>query len=173
MTVEHPLDRLTRLGGPEMGEQLGGFLYGTIVVLAVTVAGAKAYRDAPGHVLVLVLVTTGTFWLAHVYAHALAHSVSREEPLAFAELRYIARHEGAIVKAGGPPMLPVVLAMFGVMSPQTAYWLALAIGLTVLGVDGLLFARALNLGRLAAVGVTAANLALGVVIVALKLLVTH
>lgn len=173
MTVGRPLDRLTRLAGPEMGEQLGGFLYGTIVVLAVTVAGAKAYSHAPGHVLVLVLVTTGTFWLAHVYAHALAHSVSRAEPLSYAELRHIARHEGAIVKAGGPPMLPVVVAMFGAISPATAYWLALAIGLTVLGVDGLLFARALRLGPLAALGVTAANLALGVLLVALKLLVTH
>lgn len=156
-----------------MGEQLGGFLYGTIVVLAVIVAGARAYRDEPGHVVALVLITTGTFWLAHVYAQGLARSVSRSERLSVAELRRIARHEGAIVKAGGPPVLPLLLAMFGVMSPQTAYWIAMAIGLTVLGIDGLLFARALRLRPLAAIGVTAANLALGVVLVALKLVVTH
>jgi hypothetical protein len=156
-----------------MGEQLGGFLYGTIVVLAVIVAGAKAYPDAPGHVLALVVVTTGVFWLAHVYAHGLAHSVSRAERLSIAELGHIARHEGALVKAGGPPAIPLLLAMFGAMSPVTAYWVALAIGLTVLGIDGLLFARALRMRPLAAIAVTAGNLALGVVLVVLKLLVTH
>lgn len=156
-----------------MGEQLGGFLYGTIVVLAVIVAGAQSYRDKPGYVLALVVVTTGVFWLAHVYAHGLARSVSRDERLTVAELRNIARHEWAIVEAGGPPMIPVVLAILGVLSPPTAYWLAMGIGLAVLTADGLLFARAMGFRPFATLAVMAANVALGVVLVVLKFVVTH
>ena len=177
-STEAPADRDRspigrRVGRAAMGERLGGFIYGTIVALSVIVGGARAYPHDPGHVAVLVVITTGVFWLAHVYAHGLAHSVSRDERLSFAELGQIARHEGAIVKAGGPPAIPLLLAMFGAMSPGTAYWVALAIGLAVLGIDGLLFARALRMRPLAAIAVTAGNLALGVVLVVLKLLVTH
>ena len=167
------LERLSRFGRGETGEQLGGFLYGTIVVLAVIAAGARANRDAPGTMLALVLITTGTFWLAHVYAHGLARSVTAKERPSFAELLDVARHEAAIVKACGPPMVPVVLAILGVLSPSTSYWCAMGIGLAVLAIDGLLFARALRLSPLAALGVTAANLALGVLLVIMKLLVTH
>ena len=99
--------------------------------------------------------------------------VSGAERLSFAELRHIARHEWAIVKAAGPPMVPVVLSMFGALPPATAYWLAMGTGLAVLTIDGLLFSRALALGPLAALSVTAANLALGVLLVVMKLLVTH
>ena len=37
-----------------MGERLGGFIYGTIVALAVVVAGAKAYPHEAGHIAALV-----------------------------------------------------------------------------------------------------------------------
>src|SRR3954468_11864008 len=46
-----------RIGGMRMGERLGGFLYGTLVALAVIVAGAKAYPHEPGHVAALVAIT--------------------------------------------------------------------------------------------------------------------
>src|SRR5262249_19004441 len=58
-----------------MGERLGGFIYGTIVALSVIVAGARAYPHGAGHIAALVIVTNVVFWLAHVYAHGLAHSV--------------------------------------------------------------------------------------------------
>jgi hypothetical protein len=67
-----PRSAIVRVGRAKMGERLAGYIYGTIVVLSVDVAGAKAYPHSPGHVAVLVLVTTCVFWLAHVYAHALA-----------------------------------------------------------------------------------------------------
>jgi hypothetical protein len=156
-----------------MGERLGGFVYGTIVVLAVIVAGVKAYPHKPGYVALLVVVTTTVFWLAHVYSHALAYSVSRDEHLSFRELRRIGRHEAAIIEAGALPLAPLLLGALGILSPRAAGWAALGIGLAVLAVEGLIFARAERLRPLAAFVVVALNLGLGLVLVALKVLVTH
>jgi hypothetical protein len=161
------------LGRVGMGERLGGYVYGTIVVLAVIVAGAKAYPREPGHVAILVVVTTLVFWLAHVYSHALAHSVSRDEHLSFAEVRNIARHEAAIVEAAALPLAPLLLGALGILSARTAGWTALGVGLAVLGTEGLVFARAERLRPLATFGVVALNLGLGLVLVALKVIVTH
>jgi hypothetical protein len=174
MTAETARDTgVDRFARPGMGERLGGFVYGTIVVLAVIVAGAKAYKHSPGHVAALVAVTTIVFWLAHVYAHALAHSVTADEHLSGAELRRIARHEAAIVEAGVPPIVALLLGAIGVLSKTGSLWAALFVGLAVLIADGFLFARAERLGRLATVGVVLGNFTLGLVIVLLKVVVTH
>jgi hypothetical protein len=170
VTAAHDVGRLGRV---QLGERLGGFVYGTIVVLAVVVTGAKAYPHEPGHVAALVVMTTVVFWLAHVYAHALAHSVSGEEQLSRAALARIARHEGALIEAGIPPTIALLLGWVGVLSARTSFWLALGLGLTVLATDGAIFARTERLGALATVAVIAANLALGLVLVGMKILVAH
>jgi hypothetical protein len=155
------------------GERLGGFVYGTIVVLAVIVAGAKAYPHEPGHVAALVAITTVVFWLAHVYSHALAHSVTTDEHLSRAELTHIARDEAALLEAGVPPIATLLLGWIGLFEPRTSFWAALGVGMAVLIFTGLAFGRAERLGKLATLGVVAANLALGVVLVLMKVLVAH
>jgi hypothetical protein len=162
-----------RIGRAAMGERLGGFVYGTVVVLAVIAAGARAYPGQPGYVAALVLVTTGVLWLAHVYAHGLAHSVSRDEHLSRAELRHIARHELSIVEAGVPSVVALLLGAAGVLEANTAVWIAIGLGLAVLAAQGFIFARVEGLGRLGTLGVVAGNLALGLLLVALKVLVGH
>lgn len=165
--------RARRLGRAELGERLSGLIYGTIIALAVLVAGAKAYPDAAGRTAVLVAVTSVVFWLAHVYAHSLAHSVAKDEHLSLAELRFIARREASIVEAAIPPCAALLLGAFGLVSTKVAVWIAFVLGLAVLAAQGVVFARAERLGRLGTLTVVAANLALGVVLVALKLLVAH
>jgi hypothetical protein len=165
--------RLARLYGRALGERIGGFLYGTIVALAVIVAGARAYPDGSGHIAVLVAVTTGTFWLAHVYAHALAQSVGRDERLSLVELRQIARREASIAEAALPPVALLLLGSVGLISTEVAVWLALGVGLAVLVADGLAYARLERLSRLGTVVVVVTNLGLGLIIIGLKLLVIH
>jgi hypothetical protein len=166
-------DAVVRIGRAALGERLGGFVYGTIVVLAVVVAGAKAYPDQPGYVAGLVAITTGVFWLAHVYSHALAHSVSRDVRLSLSELRQIARREAALIEAGALPVAALLLGAIGILAADTAVWLALGLGLAVLAAEGFVFARAERLGLLGSLGVVAANLTLGLLVVAMKLIVTH
>jgi hypothetical protein len=157
----------------QTAERLSGFLYGTIVALSVIVAGARSFPDAPGHIAVLVVVTCAVFWLAHVYAHAIARSVTAEQRLSLAELRDVARHEAAIVEAVLPPVAALLLGVLGILSARAAIWAAFGLGLFVLAAQGLVFARVEQLGRLGTLLIVAANLTLGLLLVALKLLLAH
>ena len=156
-----------------MGERLAGFIYGTIVVLSVLVAGSRAYPHDAGRIAVLVVVTSTVFWLAHVYAHAVGHSVAHDEHLSLGELRYIARREFSIVEAALPPVVALALGHFGVISTHAAVWLAFGLGLGVLLAQGIVFARVERLQLLGTLVVVALNLGLGIMLIALKLVVSH
>jgi hypothetical protein len=156
-----------------MGERLGGFVYGTILVLSVIVAGAKAFPSSPYKIATFVVVTIVVFWLAHVYAHSLAYSVSHDEHLSLAELRRIARREASILEAAVPPVAALLLGAIGLLAKNVAVWLAIALGLVVLAAQGFLFARVERLRWLGTLLVIALNLGLGLVLVGLKLLVSH
>ena len=162
-----------RVGRAALGERLAGYIYGTIVVLSVDVAGAKAYPHESGHVAVLVLVTTTVFWLAHVYAHALGESVARDRRIDFGELRHIAHRESSMVEAAVPAVVLLLLGELGVISERSAVWAAFVAGFAVLAAQGIVFARMERLGPLATLAVLAGNLALGFALVALKLFVSH
>ncbi len=156
-----------------MGQRLGGFIYGTIVVLAVVVSGSKAYPDGAGYIAALAAVTTVVLWLAHVYAHGLAHSVGTNEHLSLAELGRIARREGSIVEAAVPPVAALLVGALGVVSTQVAVWAALGLGLAVLAAQGIMFARVERLAWWGTIVVVAMNIGLGLLLIGLKLLVTH
>lgn len=156
-----------------MGERLSGYIYGTIVTLSVIVAGARAYPHGTGHIAALVAVTCMVFWIAHVYAHGLGHAVAHQEHLSLAELGGIARREASILEAAMPPVLALALGALGIVSDRTAVWIAFALGLVVLAAQGLVFTRVERLGWLGTTTVVAANVGLGLLLVALKLVVTH
>ena len=163
----------TRVGRRQTGERLGGFIYGTILVLAVIVAGAKAFEHEAGHIAGLVAVTVVVFWLAHVYADALAHAVAYDQHLSFADLRRIAHREASMLEAAVPSLVALLLGAFGILSTKLAVWVAFGLGLVVLCAQGITFARVEHMGRLGTLAVVAANLGLGVALVGLKLLVSH
>jgi hypothetical protein len=165
--------RLSRLSRSALGERLGGFIYGTIVVLAVVAAGARAYPDDAGRIAALVAATSAVFWLAHVYAHGLARSVAEDRHLSLAELRSLASREGSIVEASLPPVAALLLGALGVLSTRAAVWAAFGLGLLVLVALGITFARVERLGRLGTCLVVGANLTLGVALVGLKLVIAH
>ena len=119
------------------------------------------------------VTTTIVLWLAHVYAQALGESVTRDRRLTLAELRHVARHEGAIVEAALVPTAVLLLGALGLISAKLATWLALAAGLAVLAILGLLFARVERMGWRGTLAIVSVNLAFGVTLVGLKLVVTH
>jgi hypothetical protein len=156
-----------------IGERLAGYIYGTIVALAVVVAGARAYPHEAGHVAALVAITSTALWVGHVYAHALGHSVGHDERLTLAELRYIARREGSIVEAAVLPVAALLLGAVGLLSTRLAVWAAFGVGLVVLAAEGVRFARMERMGWLGTAVVVAVNVSLGLILVGVKLVVTH
>ena len=148
-------------------------VYGTIVVLSVVTAGATAFEHHPWQLVAISAVTVVVFWVAHVYSHALAHSVASDEHISLTELRHIARREGSIVEAALPPVAALVLGALGVISTRASVWVAFGLGLVVLAAQGITVARVERFGRLGTLGVVAANVSLGVLLVGLKLVVSH
>jgi len=171
MTDEVPLSSVARRLRVPRGTGLGGFIYGTILVLSVLVAAARAYPHEAGHIAALVAVTSFVFWLAHVYAHGLSYSVTHDVHLSLAELRRIAGREGSIVGAALLPIAALLLGAFGLLSTRAAVWAAFGVGLAALVVEGIIFARVERMGALGTLAIVTANLALGAALVGLKLLV--
>jgi hypothetical protein len=108
-----------------------------------------------------------------VYAHSLARVVAQDRHLSLAELRVIARHESSILEAAIPPLAAMLLPVFGLISTRAGAWIAYGLGLGVLLASGLVFARVERLGWLGTLVVVALNVTLGLILVALKLVVTH
>ena len=153
--------------------RVSGYTYGTIIVLSVIVASARAYPHGAGHIAAIVTVTAAVFWLAHVYAHSLGHSVAHDERISWAEVSFIARREAAIIEAAALPVGALVLGTLGVLEPPTSVWLAIGLGLAMLVAQALRYARIERLSFFATALLVAVNVGLGLALVALKLFVMH
>ena len=77
------------------------------------------------------------------------------------------------MEAALPPLAALLLGAFGVVSTETAVWIAFGFGLAVLMAEGVVFARIERLGWAATLLIVVANLGFGVALVGLKLLLTH
>jgi hypothetical protein len=153
------------------GETIAGTVYGTIVVMAALVAGAASAQGRMWHLAAIVATTSAVLWLAHVYAHALAESVSSEEPMRADRLVDVSRREATIVLAALAPCTAVVLGALDVLKDATAIWLAVWLCVGTLAVQGYRYARIERLGVPATLAVVGTNLALGLLIVTLKVAV--
>jgi hypothetical protein len=69
--------------------------------------------------------------------------------------------------------VPLVLGALGVVSAGVAIWAAFALGLAVLAAQGVRFARAERLGWAGTIAAVAVNLAFGLLLVGMKLLLAH
>jgi hypothetical protein len=148
-------------------------VYGTITAMATVTAYGRAFPNAPWKLAILVGSTALVFWLAHIYAHGLAESISERRPLRRDMFAAIAHREVGIVLAAVPPMAALLLGAIGLFGERTAIWLALALGLVTLAVEGLRYARLEGLGRLGELAAVGANVGLGLLVVALKVLILH
>ena len=89
------------------------------------------------------------------------------------ELGALFGRELGILLAAAAPTAALVLGALGVFHETTAIWIALGVGLVTLAAEGIRFARLERLGPMGTVVAMAINLALGLVVVALKVLVAH
>jgi hypothetical protein len=154
-------------------ETIAGTVYGTIVVLSVLTAGAKLYQNDLWRLSVIEGVTVGVFFVAHVYAHGLGTSLQQGHRLTARELTTIARQESSMLFAAVVPITIIVLGAVGLFDGSTALWLALGAGVAALTAQGVRYARLERLGPTGTIVTVGVNLALGLVIVSLKVAITH
>lgn len=148
-----------------------GGLYGTVLVLAVIIALTKSGHAEADIVLGGVAVTTLVFYVVHVYADVLALRVSEPERPWVALAREVGHEEIAIVEAAILPAIPLVLGTLGALDREAASWGAIGCGLVSLFGWGALVGRALGYGSLRSLLFGALNIALGGLMVVLKVLV--
>jgi hypothetical protein len=158
------------LGGGDRA--IAATVYGTVLAMAALAAGAVEHLS-PRELIAVVATTSGVIWLAHVYAHTLGESIERGRRLDWAELTAIGRRELPILGAAAAPTAVLILGAVGVIAEEPDIWLAFGLGFVALAVQGLRYARVERLGTAATISVVAANLALGGLVVMLKVLISH
>ena len=117
--------------------------------------------------------TAVVLFLAHVYAHGLSESLSERRPLRPSGMLTLAGRELGILLAVVPPSLALLLGAAGVIDETASIWLALAVGLAALALEGVRYARIERLGVTGTLLVVAANAGLGLLVVLLKAEVLH
>jgi len=156
-----------------IGGGLAGTIYGTIVVMAVIAAGSRGDATDPWRLAVFVAATVFALWVAHFYAHALSDSLATGRRLSRGELGMLARREASVPLAAVAPVGALTLGALEVVGVQSAIRLALGIGVATLAALGLRFARVERLGHMATLVAVAMNVALGLAIVALEVVLAH
>jgi hypothetical protein len=155
-----------------VGGGIASTVYGTIVVMA-TLTAAYATETHPWKLAGIVLSAALVLWIAHLYAHGLSESIVQERHLSRDELSAIVRRELGIPLAAAAPTAALVLGAIGLFGETTAVWLALAVGLVTLTAEGVRFARLEGFGLVGTVVAMGLNLALGLLVVAMKVALAH
>jgi hypothetical protein len=167
--------RLSRTASHLVGvdDRIASTVFGTITAMATVAAYGRAFPDSPWTVEELVLTTALVLWMAHLYTHALAESISEQHGLRFAGVRKLARRELGILLAAVPPSAALLLGALGAFDETASIWLALALSLGVLALEGARYARLERLGAAGTLVAVAANVGLGLLVVLLKVEILH
>src|SRR6476619_2101411 len=107
---------------------IAGTVYGTIVAMSALAAGASAYSHNLWRLTAIVAVGSIVFWIAHVYAHSLAETITLGRRMSVGEFASVAHREVSIVFAAILPACALALGAADVISDRAAVWLALGAG---------------------------------------------
>ena len=152
--------------------RIASSVYGTVLVMA-TLAASSGEDAHPWSLAVLVATVVTAVWVAHLYAHSLSESIERGRRATLADLKRIGHREVGILLAAALPIAALLLGAVGLLRERNAIWIAFGVGLVVLFVQGVRYARVEGLGPSGTALAVAANLALGLLVVGLKVLIFH
>ena len=114
------------------GEQIrqehlaAGAIYGTVAYLTILVLLEEDRTDPEDAVAILVGAAL-VFWLAHVYAH-LVPRIAAEGRWHSGRFSETARDQAGILVSAAVPVIPLVLAMVGLLEDRTGLRAAIAAG---------------------------------------------
>ncbi|PQZ94836.1 hypothetical protein CQ018_05695 [Arthrobacter sp. MYb227] len=149
-------------------------VYGLVVVSALLIISDR-YDVTSLQVFFKVLGAVLVFWLAHVFAAAVAHlnavaDKDRKAPLK-AALRHGISHSSGMLIASVIPLLIVLLGVTNLVRDDVALWTALWVDVLFLGLLGYFSAVRWTRQQSMRIGVGLSTALLGVVVVILKALV--
>jgi hypothetical protein len=150
---------------------LAGAIYGQILATAVLAGLSEDGGISSGELFAEVAVTTLVFWLAHVYAQALAERLTLSRGLRWSEVRGVAIEELPMVQAATPTLLALALGWAGALSRDTAVTLGIGLGVAGLTGWGFVIARRSGMSPFGTLGAVVLNAGFGLAIVALKVAV--
>jgi len=146
-------------------------IYGTIVASAVLAAGGSHLRTVP--LAVTVLVTLLVYWAAEGYADVLAEQVHAGRLPTWVQVRASLAAIWPMVSASYVPLLSLLVARVLGAATKTAATVALVVAIALLLVHGWVAGRASQLRGIRLFAVTLVAGAFGLVMILLKLVVTH
>jgi hypothetical protein len=154
-------------------DRIASTVFGTITAMATIAAYGAAFPDSPWKVEELVASTAIVLWIAHLYTHAISESISESRRLSPRQVWSVAQRELGILLAAVPPCIVLTLGALGLFDETVSIWLALALGLVTLAVEGLRYARIERLAAAATLVAIGANVSMGLLVVLLKAAVLH
>ena len=150
--------------------RLSGAVYGTILATTV-VAASGGYSVSPEQTLLIVVVTSAVFWVAHVYSETLGARIVAGQALSRSRIFAIASGEWPMLQSCVPVVVPLVLGWMGVLEAGTAATLAVVVGVGALFTYGIVIGRHERLGRWRTLLHALTTGSFGLVVLALKLFV--
>ncbi|MEW1993825.1 hypothetical protein ACFWFH_09000 [Streptomyces coelicoflavus] len=170
--ARRPTNRRERRAAHRAHADYTGGVYGSMLAASVVIGAGTLGSFPRAELVLLLLLTSLVFWIAHVHAELFGARLARHAPDRRVILR-VCREEWPIVKAAVPPAAAIAVSpALGLDVPGTL-WLALSVA--VAGQVGWSVAAAHRAGatrRLVATTATV-NVLLGLVIVVVKITVTH
>jgi hypothetical protein len=174
MSEARDLDARTEVRPPDERPDYTGAIYGSMLAASVVVGAAVGghYNLSPLRLAAALLATGLVFWLAHAYAR-LVGDRAQHAPLDRQEIRRVARHEWPLFQSTWPPAAAALLfGLFGA-GDAAAGWAALVVAIIEqVGWATFTIARR-GASRSLIVATAVGNLALGLLIVALKVALLH
>jgi hypothetical protein len=155
----------------ESAEGLATAIYGSILSTALIAAYSEDSGGDAGQIAIAVLVAALVFWVAHAYADLLAHGVVYRSSGSLARFRDELVAEWPMVTGALLPILPLLLSPLGVLSDDAAEDVAIATGVALLGVVGMIIAVRRGSGLVGIAFSAASSAMFGVIVVTLKALV--
>jgi hypothetical protein len=137
-----------------------GAIYGTVAYLTILVLLEEDRTDAEDAAAILV-GTALVFWLAHIYAH-LVPRIAAEGRLRSGRFMETSKDQVGILAAAVIPLVPLGLAMVGLLEDRTALRAATAAGVLSLGAFAVREARVTGLGWARSLRIAAALVVAGV-----------
>lgn len=139
--LRHRIDSMPSIRRPIDDIEVGLAFYGSIVYLAVVAAlGAQRSPPPPTEAISAVIASGSVLYVAHVFA-GLVPKAARAGRLHGGDLLGSLRHHAPLVAAVVPPVVPLLLAAWDVVTVDRGY--ALSVRVTI----AMLFALAVTLSR--------------------------